>query len=158
MLVLKVETFSALLKERESLTRCHLAYLFHEHLICCKTEAKSRIERERNYVKFFRKIRILLFLPLSQLTMIINAQNTTILKTYSENETQERHPRFTRSHPPRKGAVIVHHQFQGLEIPEVTGKFTIHKKMLWSILQQRKFCNRFIVFLQSRVLPRKEGV
>ena len=142
-----------MLKERESLTRCHLAYLFHEHLICCKTKAKSRVEREHNYVKFFRKIRILLLLPLGLLTMVINAQQNAMLKTYSENETQERHPRFTRSHPPSIGAVIVH-QFQGLGIPEVTGKSIIYKKMLCSILQQLEFCNRF---MQSRVLPRKEG-
>ena len=99
-----------------------------------------------NTLNFFRKIRILLLLPLSQITMVINAQKNAMLKTYSENETQDRHPRFTRSHPPSIGAVIVHHQFPGLEIPDVTGKSTIYKKMLCSILQQLEFCNRFIVF------------
>ena len=79
-------------------------------------------------------------------------QKNAMLKTYSENEIQEKHPRFTRSHPPSIGAIIVHHQF--LEIPEVTGKSTIYNKMLCSILQQLEFCNRF---MQSRVLPRKEG-
>ena len=98
-----------------------------------------------NTLNSFRNIRILLLLPLSQLTMVINAPKNAMLKTYAENETQKKHPQFTRSHPPSIGAVIVHHQFQGLEIPEVTGKSSIYEKMLCSILQQLEFCNRFIV-------------
>ena len=33
-------------------------------------------------------------------------KKNAMLKTYSEYETQEKHPRFTRSHPPSIGAVL----------------------------------------------------